>query len=82
MFLSHVISSAGIFVDPHEIKAVIKWKQPSNVLEIKSFLGLARYYRMFVEGFSKITAPLIRLTQKNIKFIWDDKYQQSFQELK
>ena len=78
MFLGHVISSIGISVDPHKIEAVIKWKQPSNVSEIRSFLGLARYYRRFVEGFSKIAAPLTKLTQKNIKFMWDDKCQQSF----
>ncbi|CAL9086561.1 unnamed protein product [Musa textilis] len=82
MFLGHVISSAGISVDPHKIEAVTKWKRPSNVSEIRSFLGLAGYYRRFVEGFSKIAAPLTRLTQKNIKFIWDDKCQRSFQELK
>ena len=82
MFLGHVISSVGISVDPHKIEAVIKWKQPSNVSEIRSFLGLAGCYRRFVEGFSKIAAPLTKLTQKNIKFMWDDKCQQSFQELK
>ena len=82
MFLGHVISSIGISVDPHKIEAVIKWKQPSNVSEIRSFLGLAGYYRRFVKGFSKIAAPLTNLTQKNIKFMWDDKCQQSFQELK
>ena len=75
MFLGHVISSAGISVDPHKIEAVIKWKQPSNVSEIRSFLGLAGYYRRFIEGFSKIAAPLTKLTQKNIKFMWDDKCQ-------
>ncbi|MCQ7691370.1 reverse transcriptase family protein, partial [Salmonella enterica] len=58
MFLGHVISSAGISVDPHKIEAVIKWKQPSNVSDIRSFLGLAGYYRRFVEGFSKIVVQL------------------------
>ncbi|CAL9076303.1 unnamed protein product [Musa textilis] len=82
IFLGHVISSAGISVDSHKIEAMTKWKQSSNVSEIRSFLGLAGYYRRFVEGFSKIAAPLTWLTQKNIKFIWDDKCQQSFQELK
>ncbi|CAL9127272.1 unnamed protein product [Musa textilis] len=75
MFLGHIISSDGISVDLHEIEAMTKWKQPSNVSEIRSLLGLAGYYRRFIEGFSKIAAPLTRLTQKNIKFIWDDKCQ-------
>ena len=60
-FLGHVISAEGIQVDPSKIAVVQDWKRPSNVGEIRSFLGLAGYYRRFVEGFSKITLPLTQL---------------------
>ncbi|XP_052187706.1 uncharacterized protein LOC127798285 [Diospyros lotus] len=81
-FLGHIISAEGIAVDPAKIEAVQKWQAPKTVGEIRSFLGLAGYYRRFVEGFSKISAPLTRLTQKEVKFEWDAKCEQSFQELK
>ncbi|XP_052179895.1 uncharacterized protein LOC127793152 [Diospyros lotus] len=67
-FLGHVISAEGISVDPTKITAVVNWKQSRSVTEIKSFLGLAGYYRKFVEGFSKIATPLTKLTQKGVKF--------------
>lgn len=52
------------------------------MFEIRSFLGLVGYYHQFVEGFSKITLPLTRLTQKNVKFVWDENYERCFEELK
>ena len=58
IFLGHVISAAGIFVDQRKVK-VLKWKRPTNVIEIQSFLGLAGYYWRFIEGFSTIASPLI-----------------------
>ncbi|KAL5578482.1 hypothetical protein UlMin_020181 [Ulmus minor] len=81
-FLGHVISKDGISVDPSKIKAVSKWPAPTNVTEIRSFLGLAGYYRRFVEGFSSLSAPLTALTKKNKKFEWTEKCEQNFQELK
>ena len=60
----------------------MNWKRPSNVIEIRSFLGLAGYYRRFVKDFSKIAGPLSSLTRKNEKFEWTDKVEESFQELK
>ena len=57
-FLGHVISVEGVSVDPHKIEAVVNWKPPKNVLEVRSFLDLAGYYKKFVEGFSKIATPL------------------------
>ena len=81
-FLGHVISVEGVSVDPHKIEAVVNWKPPNNVSKVRSFLGLAEYYRKFVEGFSKIAAPLTKLTRKDVKYDWVDVCQKSFDELK
>ena len=81
-FLGHVVSREGIAVDPVKIEAVSKWAAPTNVTEIRSFLGLAGYYRRFVEGFSRLAAPLTALTRKGKKFEWSEKCAKSFQELK
>ena len=67
-FLKHVVSKDGIQVDPKKIEAIIDWPRSTTVTEVRSFLGLAGYYRRFVKDFSKIAAPLTRLTQKNVKF--------------
>ena len=64
VFLGHVVSKDGIQVDPRKIEAVIDWPRPTTITEVRSFLGLAGYYRRFVKDFSKIAAPLTRLTQK------------------
>ena len=71
-FLGHVISVERVSVDPQKIEAVVNWKPPKNVSEVISFLGLAGYYRKFVEGFSKIAAPLTKLTRKDVKYDWVD----------
>jgi hypothetical protein len=82
VFLGHVVSKDGITVDPSKIEAVVSWDRPTNVSEVRSFLGLAGYYRRFVEGFSRIAAPLTHLTRKNAKFEWKEECEKSFQELK
>ena len=71
VFLRHVVSRVGIFVDPRKIEAIVNWEQPKNVLEVRSFLGLDGYYRRFVEHFSLIAAPLTRLTRKRVKYEWN-----------
>ncbi|GAU37549.1 hypothetical protein TSUD_369970 [Trifolium subterraneum] len=81
-FLGHVISSGGIAVDPAKVDAVMKWGTPESVSEIRSFLGLAGYYRRFIEGFSKMALPLTLLTRKDKTFVWDEKCEKSFKELK
>src|SRR3954462_1919070 len=81
-FLGHVISKDGIAVDPTKVEAVSQWEAPRSVSEIRSFLGLAGYYRKFIEGFSKLALPLTKLTRKGQAFIWDSKCEEGFQELK
>ena len=81
-FLGHVISAEGVSVDPQKIEAVVNWKPTKNVSEVRSFLGLAGYYRKFVKGFSKIASPLSKLTRKDVKYDWGDACQKSFDELK
>ncbi|KAK5775362.1 hypothetical protein PVK06_043246 [Gossypium arboreum] len=72
-FLGHVVSAEGIKVDPRKIEAILEWKPPRSVSEIQSFLGLAGYYRRFVEGFSVIAAPLTKLIRKGVPFVWTEK---------
>jgi hypothetical protein len=81
-FLGHVVSNGGIAVDPSKVKDVLNWKPPTNVGEIRSFLGLAGYYRRFIEGFSKLAKPMTALLEKNAKFVWSEKCQANFEELK
>ncbi|GKC74636.1 putative reverse transcriptase domain-containing protein [Tanacetum coccineum] len=81
-FLGHVIDSSGIHVDPAKIEAVKNWASPTTPSEIRQFLGLAGYYRRFIEGFSKIAKPMTELTQKNQKFDWGEEQEEAFQLLK
>ena len=81
-FLRHVISSQGIVVDPAKVEVVIQWECPKPVTKIRSFVGLAGYYRRFIEGFSKIVVPLTQLTRKDQPFAWIDRCEESFRELK
>ena len=67
-FLGHIVSTEGVSVDPKKVEAILNWKPPTSVTEIRRFLGLVGYYRKFVEGFSKIAAPLTRLTRKEESF--------------
>ena len=76
------MSSEGIQVDSQKIEAVKQWPRPTSPTDIRSFMGLAGYYRRFVEGFSSIASPLTRLTQKKVKFQWSDDCEKSFAELK
>ena len=76
-----MVTKDGIFVDLRKVDVVSNWI-PNTVIEIQSFLGLASYYRRFIEGFSKISLPLTKLTQKGVKFEWSNDCERSFQELK
>ena len=81
-FLGHVISAEGVSVDQSKIEAVSSWKTPGNGAEVRSFLGLAGYYRRFVKDFAKIARPLTSLTKKTVRFVWDDRCESAFRELK
>ena len=81
-FLGHVISGECIAVDPTKVDTVTNWEAPTTVGEIWSFLGLAGYYRRFIENFSKIAKPMTELLKKDTKFKWTEECEASFQELK
>jgi hypothetical protein len=81
-FLGHVISKGGISLDPSKVQDVLSWNAPTSVGDIWSFLGLAGYYRRFIQGFSKISKPMTELLKKDKKFKWMPTCGASFQELK
>jgi hypothetical protein len=72
-FLGHVISNGGLAVDLSKVKDVLNWKPSTDVGEIRSFLGLAGYYKRFIKGFSKLAKPMTALLKKNAKFVWSKK---------
>jgi hypothetical protein len=81
-FLGHMLSAEGIAVDPSKVEPVTKWEQPLNMTDVRSFLGMAGYYRRFIENFSKIAKPMTELLKNNTKFEWSEACEKSFQELK
>jgi hypothetical protein len=81
-FLGHVILKGRISVDPSKVQDVLSCNAPMSVSDIRSFLGLAGYYRKFIEGFSKISKPMTELLEKDKKFKWTSTCEASFQELK
>ena len=76
------MSASGVSVDPEKVEAVMSWERPKSVFGIRSFLGLTGYYRRFIEDFSRLETPMMRLTRKEVKFDWDDRCEEAFQELK
>ena len=76
------MSASDVSVDPEKVEAMMSWERPKSVFEIRSFLGLAGYYRRFIEDFSRLAALMTRLTWKEVKFDWDDRCEEAFQELK
>jgi hypothetical protein len=81
-FLGHVISKGGISVDTSKVQDVLSWNALTSVSDIRSFLGLAGYYRRFIEGFSKTSKPMAELLEMDKKFEWTSACEASFQELK
>ena len=81
-FLGHVVTPKGVKCDPEKTKAVEDWPVPTNVTQIRSFLGLASYYRRFIPNFATIASPLTRLTKKHARFVWSEECETAFKQLK
>jgi hypothetical protein len=81
-FLGHVLSAKGIVVDPNKVKDILEWRSPTSVHQVRSFLGLAGYYRRFIPGFSKIVKPITELLKNDVKFDWSPKCNEAFEQLK
>jgi len=71
-FLGHFISKEGVSVDPAKVEAIVNWPRPTNITEVRSFLRMASYYHIFVEGYSKLALPLTKLLRKDNKFAWTE----------
>ena len=80
--MGYVVSASGVSVNLEKVEAVMSWERPKSVFEIRSFLGLVKYYRRFIEDFSQLSGPMTRLTRKEVKFEWNDSCERTFHELK
>jgi hypothetical protein len=81
-YVGYIIAPTGISMDPKKVKVVEEWWEPTNVKGVQSFLGFANFYRRFIRDFSKITAPLTKLTRKDVPWEWNDVAQVAFEQLK
>jgi hypothetical protein len=82
LFLGHIINKEGLVVDPKKVTDILNWKAPTDARGIKSFIGMAGYYRRFIEGFSKIAKPMTALLGNKVEFKWTQKCQEAFEALK
>jgi hypothetical protein len=80
--LGHIINKDGLALDPKKVADILNWKASTDVRGIKSFIGMAGYYRQFIEGFSKIARPMTALLTNKVEFKWTLKYQEAFEALK
>jgi hypothetical protein len=81
-FLGHVLSAKGIAVDPSKVKDILEWKLPTTMHQVRSFLGLAGYYRRFILDFSKLVKPITSLLKNDTKFNWSSRCNEAFEQLK
>jgi hypothetical protein len=81
-FLGHVLSAEGVAVDPSKVRDILDWKPPTIVHQVRSFLGMAGYYRRFIPDFSKISKPITKLLKIQVKFVWSSECEKAFQTLK
>ena len=77
-----MLSAEGIVVDPSKVEEVLNWKAPTTVHQVRSFLGLAGYYRRFIPDFSRIAKPITGLLKNQTKFVWSTECEEAFQTLK
>jgi hypothetical protein len=82
VFLGYVVSTTGIEVDEEKVKAIKEWPMPKNITEVRSFHGLASFYRLFFKDFSTLTAPLIKVIKKNLRFHWGADQENAFATIK
>ena len=82
VFLGYVVSAQGISVDEEKVRAIQEWPSPKSVSEVRSFHGLASFYRRFVKIFSTLAAPITEVIKKNVGFQWGNEQEQAFQKLK
>jgi hypothetical protein len=81
-FLGHILSAQGVAVDPSKVKDILEWKPPTTVHQVRSFLGMAGYYRRFIPDFSKIAKPITELLKNHVKFVWSFECNKAFEKLK
>ncbi|RKK12564.1 hypothetical protein BFJ66_g18292, partial [Fusarium oxysporum f. sp. cepae] len=81
-FLGLIVGQEGIRMDPAKVETVKNWKTPTCLTDVQAFIGFGNFYRRFIRDFSKLTAPLNRLTKKDVPFIWDDTCEKAFVRLK
>ncbi|HJS83264.1 MAG TPA: reverse transcriptase domain-containing protein, partial [Nitrososphaera sp.] len=81
-FLGHVVSSNGVYMEKKKMQDIQEWPSPKSVQEVRSFLGLAGFYRKFIKNFSKISSSLTELLKKDARFSWTEQHQRTFDELK
>ncbi len=81
-YLGLIITTEGIKMDPEKVSAILDWEAPKNVKDVRGFIGFANFYRRFIDEFSVIISPLVRLTRKDAKFDWTDECQHAFDRLK
>jgi hypothetical protein len=81
-FLGYIVSGEGVEMSQKKIDSILAWEVPKNRIDVMSFLGFANYYRRFIKDFAKIAAPLHNLTKKEDTFVWTEKAQSAFEELK
>lgn len=80
-FLGYVVSADGIRVNPEKVDAIANWLRPKSPTDVRSFLGLGNYFKRFVQGYAKLTAPLVQLTKKNVRFVWGERQDKAFKGL-
>lgn len=81
-FVGHLVTKGTIRLDPEKLEAITKFAEPTDVTHLKSFLGLANYYRRFINGFAAIAKPLYHLTKKDVEYQWQAIHQTAFDALK
>ena len=77
-FLGHVLLAEGVAVDPGKVKDVLDWKPPTTVHHVRSFLGLAGYYRRFILDFSRVSKSITELLKNQVKFVWSSNCEEAF----